>query len=70
MRFEVYRTSDILQEEQPDPDAVYDEDQRVWTIEFGDLEELMEFIDTVGSCVVSGSDNYEGCIEIYDSYRE
>jgi hypothetical protein len=45
--------------------------RKVWTKEFNSLEELLEFVKTVGGVVVVELDG-EGnaSIEIYDDYRE
>lgn len=70
MKFIVYRTS-TWSAVCPCNGAKYDDDNRWWTIELNNLDELMEFCSEYGEVIISPKCNspyYR--IEIYDGYRE
>lgn len=83
MTFEIYRTSNVLARQEdgaPFPTAVWDGNKKIWTIEIGTLEELMDIIakcndNEWGNRVVITLPPTIPCsslpiIEIYDTYRE
>ena len=68
MRFLISRASQGLHEDRsPDKNAFRFGGE--WVIDFDSLDELMEFIDRVGQCVIS-QESRERSILIYDDWLE
>jgi hypothetical protein len=70
MKFIVYRTS-TWSRYCPCDGAKYDNNNQWWTIEFYNLDEVMEFCSKYGEVIISPKYNHPyNSIEIYDAYRE
>lgn len=69
MRYRIYRTSDITEEENPvnHPQIRIEEENNKWYVYIDTIEDLYNLIKVVGRLIIQHNPNI---IEIYDDYRE
>lgn len=84
MRFQITRTSSSYYRQEKPCDCAFvykrergsldDQDRLSWALEVNSLDELLQFVEKIGECVIiSGACDYQNGlpqIEIYDDYRE